>query len=91
MVAKTTFDSEGNIISEEEIDSELYAPTPTEIFNKLDPVRADAILKLAGGLISQAGVVWDATYAMSNDDPSKAALVPIAEQLLEAALPLLEA
>lgn len=59
-----------------------------ERFQNLPPEKANAILSLSGGLLMQAGVIWQNTYAMPNGSMSKAALRPIADVLLEAALPL---
>lgn len=78
---------DGVLISVEEIAED--AVRPAEIFNNLLPENAQAIIDLATGLISRAGEVWDNTYAMPVDAPGKEALRPIAEAVLEAALPLI--
>ncbi len=61
-----------------------------ERFAQLPADQAEAILTLSVGLLMEAGPVWDATTAMSDDTPGKAALLPIAGALLDAALPLLD-
>lgn len=78
---------DGVLISTEEIaDVPLL---PYEIFNNLSSENAQAIIDLATGLLNRAGEVWDNTYAMPVDAPGKEALRPIAEAVLEAALPLI--
>lgn len=65
---------------------------PEPLLDKLseEPARLEAIVSLSLGLIHQAGMIWDATYVLANDNPAKAALRPIAEELLLAGLALLQ-
>jgi len=63
--------------------------TNAERFAAIPALKAQAILNLSGALLVQAGTVFDATFAMDPDNPAFPALQPIADALLDAALPLL--
>ena len=80
--------SEEYVANDTEPEPEPVALTNQEMFAMVPTAKAKAIVEAAGGLVGKAGVVFDAVYAMPNDDPAKAPLQPIAEVLLTAALPL---
>ncbi len=86
----TVWDSDGTVVSTEALAPLDITPvSPSAMFEAMDPALALAVVTVAAGMVARAGEIWDNTFAMPNEAPGKEALRPIAEAVLEAALPLL--
>jgi hypothetical protein len=85
---ETIFHPDGSI-EEQDID-DIVERAPSEIVASLDPDKFEAVIHLASGLIDNAGPLWDALVEVTSDNTAKPTLDIIVDQVLTAALPLVQ-